>query len=305
MNPYFNQSFFSFFEVLFKRLFSFQGPLVSDEIQLIVLSLISLTAAVLGAFLVLRKTTMLANSLSHTILLGIAITYLCMKDVDFYQLSLSTLMIAALVTALITTLLTEGLTRCFYLQEDASIGLVFTTLFALGIVIVTLYAKNAHIGTEAIMGNVDALHRHDLIPVTGITALVLLIVGLYFKPLKVTTFDPILAGGLGISVTFYHYLLMILTSVAAIAAFRAVGVFLFLSLLVGPPLIARIFTRNLLSFISLSALIGLLTSFGAVAFSRHTLSVWQMPLSTAGLQICLITLILCGVHLRPRGRLAV
>ncbi|MBP9841212.1 MAG: metal ABC transporter permease [Simkaniaceae bacterium] len=294
MNPYFNQSFFSFFSVLIQRIAAFKGPLVSDEIQLIVLSLISLMAAILGSFLVLRKTTMLANSLSHTILLGIAITYLMMSGVDFYQLSLRTLLVASLITALMTTLLTEGLTRFFSLQEDASIGLVFTTLFALGIVIVTLYAKNAHIGTEAIMGNVDALHRRDISPVLAVAGVVLSFVGIFFKPLKVTSFDPILARGLKISVPYYHYLLMILTAIAAIAAFRAVGVFLFLSLLVGPPLIARMFTKNLLSYIFLSVGVGVVASFFAVALSRHFLSIWQMPLSTAGIQVCLITLALVG-----------
>ena len=292
MNPYYHQSFFSFFHVLFKRLTTLSGSLASDEIQLIVLILISMTAAILGVFLVLRKTTMLANSLSHTILLGIAVTYLCMKGVDFYQLSLTTLLITSLMTALITTLLTEGLTRWLSLQEDASIGLVFTTLFALGIILVTLYAKNAHIGVEAIMGNVDALHRHDISRVAMVTLGVVVIVGLFFKPLKVMTFDPILARGLSIPVTGYHYMLMLLTAVAAIAAFRAVGVFLFLSLLVGPPLMARRFTRDLFSLIVLSAFLGVLFSLGAVALSRHCLSIWGIPLSTAGIQVCLITLCL-------------
>lgn len=264
----------------------------SDQLQFVVLSLVSLTAAILGAFLVLRRTTMLANSLSHTILLGIAITYLSMHQVDFYNLSLSALLVASVITALITTLLTEGLTRWMHLQEDASIGLVFTTFFALGIVLVTCYAKNAHLGTEAIMGNVDALHKHDLLPIAGVALAVLFLVGFQFKPLKATTFDPVFARGVGISVPYYHYFLMMLTSVASIAAFRAVGVFLFLSLLVGPPLIARAFTRHLLSFIALSAGIGVGASLGAVCLSRYLFAVWNIPLSTAGLEVCLITLLL-------------
>lgn len=297
MNPYSGDNFFSFFGTLLTRLFTFHGPLVSDEVQLIVLGLISMMAATLGSFLVLRKNTMLANSLSHTILLGIAVTYLAMKGVDFYQMSMGALLMAALVTALLTTLFTELLTRFFHLQEDASIGLVFSTLFALGIVVVTLFAKNTHIGTEAIMGNVDALHPHDVKQVMLISGLVLGVIALLFRPFRLTTFDPTFARGIGVNSSVFHYILMILTALAAISAFRAVGAFLFLALLVIPPLIARAFTKRLGTLIVLASGIGVVASMLAVALSRHLLSEAGLALSTAGVEVVLLTLAIGGQRL--------
>src|ERR1700722_9961958 len=157
-NPYSDQDFLGFFGVLFSRLLLLIigklpfGSLVADEIQMIVLSCVAVTGAMVGTFLVLRKMTMLANALSHTILLGIVVAYLLCES-----LTIPVLMVAALATGIATTFLTEFLNRVIKLQEDASIGLVFSVLFALGIVLLTLFSRNVHIGTELVMGNVDAL----------------------------------------------------------------------------------------------------------------------------------------------------
>src|SRR4029077_18141377 len=105
--------------------------------------------------------TMLANSLSHTILLGIVIAFLIGSSSEGFhegRLNLTLLFAAALGSGLLTAVVTEILTKSVKLQEDASLGLVFTTFFALGIVLVNLLARNVHIGAEVVMGNVDALH---------------------------------------------------------------------------------------------------------------------------------------------------
>ena len=139
-------------------------------------------------------------------------------------MSLQALLIASLVTALLTTVLTQGLMQVMKLQEDASIGLVFTTLFALAVVLVTCFTRNTHIGTEAIMGNVDALHIHDLKLALWIAGFDFLLVILLFKEFKIVTFDSTLATALGFSVAFFNYLLMVMTAATVIGAFRAVGV---------------------------------------------------------------------------------
>lgn len=292
-NPYWGQDFFGFFKVLFTRLFAGQG-LVSDEIQMLVLILISLSCSIIGTLLVLRKMTMLANSLSHTILLGIVVTFLLFSGGEFYAISFGKLLIAALVTGVITTFLTELLIKGAKLQEDASIGLVFTTLFALGIVLVTLYTRSTHLSVEAVMGNVDALHIHDVKLTLIITLINLLIFGLFYKQYLISTFDPLLAKNLGLSVLFFNYLLMLKTSMTAIGAFRAVGVFLFLALLVGPVITARLWTKRMLSLMLLAFGFGALSSVLAVATSRHVLSFYNLPLSTASLVCVYIVLFLLG-----------
>ena len=257
ISPYFGKNFFEFFAVLFGRLIQWmQGDLsnaqlASDEIQLLVLIGVAFSSALVGAFLVLKRMTMLANSLSHTILLGIVIAYviclpfLAASTKEAHTLSMEILFLAALLTGLLTTLLTHLLTAVMKLQEDASIGLVFTTLFALGVVLVTVFTRNAHIGTEVIMGNVDALHLDDLKLVFAVGLFDFFVILFFFKEFKMTTFDPGLAKALGISIHFFNYLLMVLVAATCIAAFRAIGVLLVLAYLVGPVLAARLLTASL------------------------------------------------------------
>lgn len=290
MNPYRGVDFFQFFALFFSRIFSGK-PFVSDEIQIFVLSLIAIAASLVGTLLVLKRMTMLANSLSHTILLGIVVAYLLLfKGAAGIAINFQVLLIAALITGILTTLLTQLLHRVIKLQEDASIGLVFTTLFALGIILVTLFTRNAHIGIEVVMGNADALHVDDLKISFGIALANFTCIFLLFKEWKIFCFDEGLASSLGYRLSFFQYLLMLLTSATAIGAFRAVGVMLFLALLVGPPLTARLLTSNFQKILWLSCGIGILSVFFSVALARHLLSLYQISLSTAGLVVAFIGL---------------
>lgn len=296
MSPYWGKHFFNFFPLYFHRLFQLLTgslswkDLASDEIQILVLGLVSIAAALIGSFLVLKRMTMLANSLSHTILLGIVIAYLLLYKTGGLQINFQVLVIAALITGVLTTLLTQVLHQFIKLQEDASIGLVFTSLFALGIVLVTVYTRNAHIGLEVVMGNADALHSDDAKVALGIALANIGFILLFFKEWKLICFDPALASSLGFRPSLFNYLLMLLTSATAISAFRAVGVLLFLAFLVGLPLTARLLTNNLSKMLFLAAGIGLLCSFLAVGTARHFLTVYQMPLSTGGIVVTLIGL---------------
>ena len=244
VNPYWGKSFLDFFVLFLTRLIRWiRGDLLfsdiaSDEVQMLVLMLVAISCAMVGSFLVLKRMTMLANSLSHTILLGIVLAYIILFPFSSVAsgseptLSIEILLLASLITGLMTTLLTQFLTNVMKIQEDASIGLVFTTLFAIGIVLVTIFTRNMHIGTEVIMGNVDALHVHDLKLIWMVTLIDFVVLSMFFKEFKITTFDPSLANSLGISTNIYNYLLMILVAATSIGAFRAVGVLLVLALLV-------------------------------------------------------------------------
>ncbi|MCI0382677.1 MAG: metal ABC transporter permease [Chlamydiae bacterium] len=314
MNPYSGKTFFQFIEIFFSRMGNLLfgkltfSDLATDEIQVIVLALISLTSSLIGLFLVLRKMTMLANSLSHTILLGIVVAYLLsahsISKNHEVQISFNILLLASLVTGLMTTFFTQFFTHVLKLQEDASIGLVFTTFFALGIVLVTIFTRNVHIGTEAIMGNVDALHRDDIRIVFGTFLVNFAVIGLFFNQFTLTSFDPAFSLSMKVSPHLFGYLLMVLTAAAAISAFRAVGVLLFLAFLVGPVLSARLLSNRLHTVLILAILIGMLSSFFGVALSRHFLSIYQIPLSTAGIVVTLIGVAFLGsltIHLLQKG----
>ena len=309
MNPYSGQSFFTFFKVLLYRLWSFiQGKelsIASDEVQILVLALIALSGALVGTFLILKKMAMLANSLSHTILLGIVGAFLFanifMERREAFFMHIPSMIIGALISALLTTFTTELLHRKLFLQEDASIGLIFTTLFAIGVILVTILFRNTHLGLEAIMGNIDALHRDNIKDVFYLFLSNAFIVFLFFRRLEVGAFDPQLAKNFGISLTFFNYLLMFQTALTAIGSFRAVGAFLFLAFLTAPVLTARFLTNRLKPLLFLAGGIGVGASVISVALSRHFLSVFSIPVATSGLAATLLGLIFtCAAFYRLR-----
>jgi manganese/zinc/iron transport system permease protein len=301
-NPYHGMTFWKFILYFFYRLFAFLtgqlslNELASDEIQVLVLTGISISSALVGSFLVLRKMTMLANSLAHTLLIGIVLAYVI--SIYFYKpeegqnstlVPMPFLLISALIMGFITSFLTEFLTKTIRLQSDASTGLVFTSLFALGIILVTVLTKNAHIGMEAVMGNADALHVDDIKWVFFILLGNMLIFTLFFKEFTLTTFDASLARALGFSPVFFNYLLMAQVSATTIGAFRAVGVFLVLAFITGPPLTARLLTHSLKKMLFLACFIGSLASLVGVALTRHILTVSGAALSTSGMVVCVIS----------------
>lgn len=307
-NPYHGLSFWEFIFQFIQRLgalftgqLSFQ-ELASDEIQVFVLMGVAISSALVGCFLVLRKMTMLANSLSHTILMGIVLAYFltCISSPteDGHKDSIAPMQImlfAAMITGFLTAFLTEFLTKTVKLQEDASTGLVFTSLFALGVILVTVLTRDAHIGTEAVMGNVDALHRQDLFWVYVIVALNLVLVTLFFKEFKLTTFDQGLAYAMGFSPFLFNYLLMAQVSATTITSFRAVGVLLVLAFMTGPPLAARLLTHRLKTMLVWAACLGSLSALIGVALTRHILTIYGIALSTSGVVVCTILILYLAV----------
>lgn len=300
-NPYSGQTFFGFFVELMVRFWQFLtgqiswNNLASDEIQILVLIGVAASSALVGTFLVLRKMTMLANSLSHTILVGIVIaflwTYHNVQDVPHTgHINIYILLVASWIMGLITTFLTEFLTKGARLQEDASTGIVFTSLFAFGVIAVTLLTRNAHIGTEAVMGNVDALQLDDCKLAYLVLGINICLFTLFFKEFKITTFDPGLSRSFGISPTLFNYLLMTQVSFTAIGAFRAVGVLMVLAFITGPPLAARLLTHSLKHMLAVAVAIGIGASLVGVALSRHILTVSGLSLSTAGIVVCVLVI---------------
>jgi manganese/zinc/iron transport system permease protein len=300
-SPYYDQNFFQVIGQFFYRMSTLVSgnlawsDLASDDIQILVLMGVAASSALVGSFLVLRRMTMLANSLSHTILMGIVLAYFFSNEGPNHSHDstppMQSMLIASLIMGFITAFLTEFLTKVGRLQEDASTGLVFTSLFALGVIALTILTKNAHIGTEAIMGNADALHIDDIKWTYWILGGNALLISLFFKEFKITTFDPALAAALGFSTLFFNYLLMAQVSATSISAFRAVGVLLVLAFMTGPVLTARLLVSDLKQLVLVAVGLGMLASLIGVALARHILSNWGIALSTSGLVVCCIAIL--------------
>lgn len=300
-NPYYDQNFFGFLTIFIKRVFQFLTgnlffkELAADEIQILVIAATAISAALVGCFLILRKQAMVANSLSHTILLGIIIAFLIASHgkmhLEGQNIELWPMLLASLIVAILTTFLGDVLIKVAKLQEDASIAIVFSSLFALGIVLVTLLTRDAHIGAEVVMGNADALHIDDIKLSFLVLAANLLVLILFYKEFLITTFDQAYAKALGISVLTINYLLMITVSATLIAAFRAIGVLMVLTFISGPSLAARLLTNSLPKMLALASLIGVICSFLGVALARHFLTTHGLALSTAGMVVAVTSVL--------------
>jgi manganese/zinc/iron transport system permease protein len=282
-NPYWGADFGRFFSILGKRMLSMlrgdELKIASDEMQILVLLGIAVACALVGTFLVVRKMAMVANSLSHTILLGVVLAVLMRSGI----LDSTTLIISACLTALLTVGLSSLLTRSPFVREDAGIGLSFTTLFALGLIALMLFSKNNHIGVEVVMGNLDAAHPDDIFfswmiaLVDGFAILIL------YPWLKTYSFDPIFSRSLRLPCLCLNFLFVLMVSLTCVAAFRFVGVLIVLSFLIGPALCGRIICRRMGSMLWLSIGSGAMIALLSVASARHMLSVYHLPLSTAGI----------------------
>jgi len=292
MDPYFSANFFSWFWVFLSRLpllITFQyEELYSDEIQLIVMALFALSASFLGVFLLLKRLTMMANALTHTMLLGIVLAFIFSPTQPPPEWII---IVAALSIALLTGALIQELSRVWCISEDASNAIVFSMLFALGITLLSLWSKDSHAGPELLMGNPDALQVGD-IPLVTVVALLSLTTGLFFmRGLKVAIFDPTFATLSGFMPALFSHLLLAQVALTTVSAFRAVGFVMTLSFFVIPALIARRLSHNLSSMLLCSAGVALGAVMVSVALSRHLFSMLFLPVATGPLAAVLLGII--------------
>ncbi len=226
--------------------------------------LIAIPCSLVGVFLVLRKMAMLGDAISHAVLPGIVIAYYFS---DSYQ-SIPMLLGAASV-GLLCTYLIETFNKVGRLQEDASIGVTYTWLFALGVVMISFMNDNVDLDQDCVLYGEIAYVPLDTLSIFGalipravvngsfLTTLIALLLIVGFKGFKLTTFDPVYATAIGISITFWHYLLMGMVSTVTILSFESIGAILVLAFLVIPPAIAYLLTNRLMSMIYLSMVFSL------------------------------------------------
>ena len=239
-------------------------------------SIIALSCALLGAFLVLRKMTMVGDAISHAVLPGIAIAYFISQS----RASLAMFLGAAAVGVL-CTLLIELLRKKLKVQSDASIGMTFTTLFAIGVVLITFWSDSVDLDQECVLYGEIAyvpfdtwiLNGRSLGPIAVWSSSILLLgvlayVSLGYKGLKMTSFNEDYAAVLGIGVGAWNLSLMSMISVTTVVSFESVGAILVVALLVAPAASAYLITNKLRSMLALSAAFGLLGALGGYGLSK-------------------------------------
>lgn len=239
-------------------------------------SLVGLSCGIMGVFLILRRMAMMADAISHTVLLGIVSAYLITKELSgIYML------IGAIIAGLLTALFVQWF-HSLGVQQDASIGVVFTTLFALGVILIATKVGNVHLDVQhALMGEITFVPWHTIeLPLLGeipqatftlilVLLVVLVVILAFYKEWKITTFDAALAASIGIPVIGMHYLFMTLVSITTVASFDAVGAIMVVAMLITPAAAAYLWTDRLLVMLSLSASFGVISAIGG-----YYIAVW-------------------------------
>jgi manganese/zinc/iron transport system permease protein len=251
--------------------------MLQAQIEIVLIAaVVAASCALIGSFLVLRRMALMSDAISHAILFGIVLMFFVVESTTS-----PLLIVAATLTGVMTVLLVEALTRTQLVKEDAAIGLVFPLLFSLGVILITRYASNVHLDVDAVLLGELAFAPFNRLVVfgldigpqalwlaLGVAALNVLFIALFYKELKLATFDAGLAAALGFSPALIHYGLMTLVSVTAVSSFEAAGTVLVVALMIAPPAAAYLLTDRLPRMLALSAGIAMLSAVSGFGLAR-------------------------------------
>jgi manganese/zinc/iron transport system permease protein len=241
-------------------------------------ALVAISCGLLGSFLLLRKMAMVGDAISHAVLPGIVISFLITGNRESLPM-----LIGAGIIGVITTFLIEMLHQKLKLQEDASIGVSFTFLFALGVILISQFADKIDLDQDCVLyGDLAMIPFDQLTLTSGIEMgprafyvsminlmVVIAVIVLAYKEFVITTFDNSYAKIIGISATLWHYVLMSCVSFTTVTSFESVGAILVVAFLVVPAATAYLLTNKLKTMLVLSALFGLLSSVGGYYLATY------------------------------------
>ena len=234
-----------------------------------------ISCSLIGTFLVLRRLSMMVDAITHTVFLGIVLAFLVTKD-----LNSPWLIIGATAMVVGTVYAVEWMQRRRYIRPDAAIGIVFPFLFAVAIVLVTLFGKHIHLDVDtAILGDLAfatfqrfTLGGYDVGPMLLwigllVCAINIIWIALFKKELVLITFDPVCAKVYQAMPIVMSYGLMTLTSLTTVASFQTVGAILVTGCMVGPPATAFMLVRSVKAMILVSICVSTIATTIGVALS--------------------------------------
>jgi ABC-type Mn2+/Zn2+ transport system permease subunit/Mn-dependent DtxR family transcriptional regulator len=228
--------------------------------------LAAVVLGVLGCFVVLRRMALIGDALSHAVLPGVVVALLLTGSTG-----VSGLLLGALLAGLLTAVLVNLVSRYSRTKEDSAIGIVFTALFALGIILISSLPRGTHFDLKCFLfGDPLAVGREDLWMMALIGAAVLAIVTLFYHPLKLVSFDPVVAAAMGLQVAFLHYLLMGMLAATVVAGLKATGVVLVVAMLITPASAAYQLTNRLAVMLLLSGLFGAISAAAGMSLAFVT-----------------------------------
>jgi len=276
----------------------------------------AIACALPGNFLVLRRQALIGDAISHVVLPGIVVAFLVSGTVSAWPM-----MFGAAIASLIAVVLIEAIRRLGKIESGAAMGVTFTAMFAGGVLLLEQTdTSSVHLDVEhALYGNLESLIWLDAIgwsslydfdalsglpPELGRIFVTLvgvsLFVWLFWRPLKISTFDPGFAEAVGISTGKMGLALVVMAAVAAVAAFDAVGSIIVIAMFICPPAAARMMTNRLgcqilwsVAFATISAVFGyVLAGYGPLWLgANHAVSAAGMIATVSGLILAMTAIL--------------
>ena len=268
----------------------------------VIASVAGMACAPVGCYLVLRRLSLLGDAISHAVLPGLVIAFLLTGKVGGWPAVLGALCVGAL-----TSWLMEWVHRGTGVPEDAGLGVVFTTLFALGVLLLGL-VDNADLDPGCVLFGVLEPAPLDTLPLLGweiprtlFTLVPMLLLSgvlftLFWKEVQLTAFDPQHAAAAGLPTAIVHHGILTLTAGVIVASFEAVGAVLVVAMLIVPAVTAQRLTRRLHTMMLVAVLLA-----GSAGLLGTLLAVW-LDTSVAGCMSVVAGAQLAGVLLVQRGR---
>ena len=220
--------------------------------------LVGIGCGVLGCFVVLRRMALIGDALSHAVLPGVVLAFMVSGYGWAQAVPQPILLLAgAMVSGLVASVAINLVTQHSRTKEDSSIGIVFTALFAVGIILVSSLPRGTHFDLKCFLwGEPLAVGASDLTMMAIICGVVLTIVTAMYHRLKLVSFDPLVAAAMGISVGAMHYLLMGMLSATVVAGLKTTGVVLVVAMVITPASAAYQLTNRFSVMLLLSAVFG-------------------------------------------------
>ncbi|MCX6034657.1 MAG: metal ABC transporter permease [Chloroflexi bacterium] len=225
--------------------------------------IVGVVCAVVGVYVVLRGMAFFGDALAHAVLPGVALGYLLSGG------SRDTLFWWALGAAVLVALAVGRISKRAEIREDTAIGILFASMFALGIALISTVRSYSVDLSHFLFGNVLGVSTRDLVLTSVIGGVVLLVIFLFYKEFLVLSFDPVLAATLRLPSSLLNNILFILMALTVSVAMQTVGVSLMVAMLVTPAATASLLTRRLWQGMFVSAAIGAFSAVSGLYLSYY------------------------------------
>ncbi|MBU8712875.1 MULTISPECIES: metal ABC transporter permease [Brevibacillus] len=217
---------------------------------------VGIICGVIGSFIILRGMSLMGDAISHAVLPGVALSYAF--GINFF--------LGAVATGVLTAIGIGYVSQNSRIKNDTAIGILFTSAFALGIIMITMLKSSTDL-YHILFGNVLAVRPSDMWVTVGIGVIVIVTVYAFFKELLLTSFDPTIAAAYGLRNNLIHYLLMTLLTMVTVASLQTVGIVLVVAMLITPAATAYLLTDRLSVMIFLAASFGVISAIIGLYFS--------------------------------------